>query len=458
MKSPNISSAAKPAPAAAMNIRYCRSKMTNPVRQNSINKLWFENEDSQQQLACYSRQLVQRKRFHNPRATPTSMRWSALFIASLVTLSMAGYQADAQTRIVGPSDSVLVVISDFDLNGNPQGIDRYEGSEFVVFRTSRDEVGEAHPEIVETGASTGLFEFKIQLETDERACRLDLLGDPRFAAKGGSDPSVGVCPGDVLLVQYEDNRGADGRSALVDYVFEVKSWNPEFTADRISYAAGDRIAVDIHDPDANRDPDVADSLNDVRVFSDSDPAGRQFSAIETERNTGIFRLTFLTSLQNQNSAIQVKSSDEVTVQYVDDFPDDFSAFQEEKRFNYVIALSATAEEGVLTTSAPLVRTEEFISSGALFVGQQVTLTTEVTSSSERDEVPFVAIMEIRDAAGVTVSIGWQSGTVQPQTGAEIGMSWVPEGPGNYELRTFLISDMLNPVILSSVSSSEVTVT
>ena len=386
------------------------------------------------------------------------MRSLALLVAPLVVLSVAGYHADAQARIVGPSDSVRVVISDWDLNANPQGIDRYEESEIVVFRTSRDEVGEAHPEIVESGASTGLFEFTIQLETDERACRLDLLEDPRFAAVGGSDPSVGVCPGDVLLVQYEDNIGADGRSTVVDYVFEVQSWNPEFTTDRTSYYAGDRITVNIQDLDANRDPDLADSLRDVRVFSDSDPAGRQFSAIETGRNTGIFRLTFLTSLQNQNSAIQVNYDDEVTVQYIDDFPADFSAFQEEKRFSYVIAFGATTEDGVLTSSAPAVRTDEPISSGNLLVGQQVTLTTVVTSSFERDTVPFVAIMEVRDAAGVTVSLGWQSGTAQPQGHPELGMSWVPERPGNYELRTFLISDLLSPRILSNVTSATVTVT
>ena len=385
------------------------------------------------------------------------MRSAALIIAPLVVLSVAGYHVEAQERIVGPSDNVIVVISDFDLNGNPRGIDRYEGSEFVVFRTSRDEVGEAHPEIVETGASTGLFEFTIKLETDERACRLDLLDDPRFEAQGGSDPSVGVCPGDTLLVQYKDNRGADGKSTLVDYVFEVKSWNPEFTTDRASYSAGDRITVNILDPDANRDPDVADSLRDVRVYSDSDPADRQFSAIETGRNTGEFRLTFLTSLQNQDSSVRVKNIDEVTVQYLDDFPADFSAFQEEKRFNFVIAFAPT-EQGVLASSAPTVIAEVPDGSGILSVGQQVTLTTDVSSSSQQDEIPFVAIIEIRDAVGVTVSIGWQSGTARPQGTAELGMSWVPELPGNYELRTFLVSDLRNPRILSSVSSSSVTVT
>ena len=178
------------------------------------------------------------KTFINQADKKFCMRLLALLFALVLISGLAGYNAEAQARIVGPSDRVQVLISDWDLNANPKGVDRYDEPEFMVFRTSRGDVGEAHPDIVETGANTGLFVFTVHLETDELACRLDLLEDPRFAAEGGSDPSVGVCPGDLLLVQYEDNRGADGEEALVDYVFEVQSWNPEFTTDRAVYALG----------------------------------------------------------------------------------------------------------------------------------------------------------------------------------------------------------------------------
>jgi hypothetical protein len=382
-----------------------------------------------------------------------------LLSLSLFSLGMAGNHAAAQERIVGPSDTVRVVISDWDLNANPRGVDRYEEPEFVVFRTSRDEIDEVHPDIVETGPSTGLFEFSIQLETDERACRLDLLADPRFAAEGGSNPSVGACPGDTLLVQYEDNLGADGRSGLVEYVFEIRSWNPEFTTDKSTYFAGDRISVNIYDPDANRDPDVADTLHDLRVYSESDPAGRQFSAVETGRSTGVFRLTFTTSLETQGNSILVRDgNEEVTVQYTDEFPQDFTAFQEVKRFNFVMTIGAIPDNGSLALSQPATTSMESLgNSSQLAVGQQATLVTDVTSSFERNEVPFVAIMEVRDADGVTVSLGWQTGDVHPSSKIGVGMSWIPRDPGTYDIRTFLVSDLLSPVVLSPVSTSKVTV-
>jgi hypothetical protein len=426
--------------------------MINHVWQNSINKLWLAYGSSQQ---CPG--YAAGKTFINGTTNHICMRPLALLVALIFVFSIAGYQSEAQSRIVGPSDSVRVVISDSDLNGNPKGVDDYEDPEFVVFRTSRDEVGEAHPDIVETGTSTGHFEFRIQLETDERACRLDLLEDPRFAAEGGSDPSVGVCPGDVLLVQYEDNKGADGRSTLVDHVFEVKSWNPEFTTDRDMYSPGDRITVNIFDPDANRDPDVADSLRDVRVYSESDPAGRQFSAIETGRDTGQFRVSFSTSIQTQGNAILVKDHEEVTVQYIDDFPADFTALQEEKRFSFVMAIGGSTEEGGVTPSEPTVRNAKSGITGELLAGQQAILSTEISSSFQKEELSFVAILEVRDSSGVTVSIGWQSGSLPAQGQTEVGMSWLPKDPGNFQVRTFLISDLLSPQVLSEVASTMVTV-
>lgn len=374
----------------------------------------------------------------------------------LAMILAAGVQhASAQARIIGPSDVVVVVISDWDLNGNPLGVDRYDDPEFVLFRTSRDEVGEAHPEIVETGASTGLFEFRIELETDVLACRLDRLDDKRFEATGGSDPSVGACPGDVLMVRYEDNMGAGGRPEVVDYIFEVRSWNPEFTGDQPSYSAGERVTVEIYDLDANRNPDVSDSLRDVRVFSESDPAGQQFSAIETGRNTGVFRLSFMTSSEVQGNAILVRGVEEVTVLYTDDYPEDFSQFQEEKQFSFVMIIGDNPGEGSLTPSSPVViagSTAETISTG-----QQVTLSTQISSSFTMAAFPFVAMMEVRDSAGVTVALGWQASRIQPQGQTEVGMSWIPDFHGEFEVRTFLISDLQNPQILSQVASSAVTV-
>ena len=190
-------------------------------------------------------------------------------------------------ELVGPGTKVTVLIADGGLDANPNRIDEYEAEdvELVTIATDRGEVGEAVPDLEETGQNTGIFTFELQLVTDGQACDDDDLGDAEFEAQGGSDPSIGVCPGDVLSIEYEDPFGEDAFSSSV----EIRSWDPEFVADKDSYSPGDRFIIDITDPDANRDPDIADSIRDIRVSSESDQVGEEFTALETGEDTGVFR-------------------------------------------------------------------------------------------------------------------------------------------------------------------------
>jgi hypothetical protein len=111
----------------------------------------------------------------------------------------------------------------------------------------------------------------------------------------------------------------------------------------------------------------------------------------------------------------------------------------------------------LTPSEPTVRNVKSGITDELLAGQQAILSAEISSSSQREELSFVAILEVRDSSGVTVSIGWQSGSLSAQGQTEVGMSWLPEDPGNFQVRTFLISDLLSPQVLSEVASTMVKV-
>lgn len=48
------------------------------------------------------------------------------------------------------------------------------------------------------------------------------------------------------------------------------------------------------------------------------------------------------------------------------------------------------------------------------------------------------IVEVRDADadGVSVLLDWQSGTVEAGKSVQVGVPWIPEYAGTYELRTF----------------------
>jgi hypothetical protein len=90
------------------------------------------------------------------------------------------------------------------------------------------------------------------------------------------------------------------------------------------------------------------------------------------------------------------------------------------------------------------------------VGQQVVLTTTVTNNID-DELPFVALVEVRDSSGITIFLAWQTGVMDAGDRNEVGLSWTPEEAGDYVVRTFVISNLSNPQVLSDVVTTNITV-
>lgn len=70
-------------------------------------------------------------------------------------------------------------------------------------------------------------------------------------------------------------------------------------------------------------------------------------------------------------------------------------------------------------------------------------------------MPFTALIEVRSSIGVTQYIGWQSGVLQGADRAEIGVSWTPSFGDNFEVRSFVVSDLQTPLMLSGVSTSQI---
>jgi hypothetical protein len=368
---------------------------------------------------------------------------------------------EVSPELVGPATEIVVLITDTDLDQDASSSEDYNPDDpnsddfFVTFRSDRDEVGEAAPDLEETGPNTGVFMFTIELVTDEQACEDDDLDADEFDAEGGNEPQIGACPGDLLAIAYEDEITASGGGDTVSAVVEVKSYDPEFVADKDAYAVGDKITITISDPDANRNPDIADSLTDIRTFSDSDQVGEEFSALETGPNTGVFRLSFATSESSTGGAITVDSGDTVTIEYTDDYPADFEEEENDKDFQFsVLVGEGGGEVGVAT---PAVEDASGNPVPEITVGKQVILTTTLSNQNAGSQ-PFVALVEVRDSNDVTTYLAWQTGTLSANGSADIGLSWTPEFAGSYEVRSFAISSLSNPQILSDIAESTVSVT
>jgi hypothetical protein len=363
-------------------------------------------------------------------------------------------------ELVGPGTEITILIVDSDLNQDPDSTDDYDPGDvedLVEVKTDRDEVeGDEIPGLDETGPDTGVFEFTILLlpgTADE--CADEDVGDPQTV--DGSEMEMGACPGDLLSLTYEDQNDANGNSRVVSEIVEISSWDPEFAADKDSYNVGDRATITIADPDANTDPDIADSLRDISVTSDTDVVGEELSALETGADTGVFRLSFSLVSSATGGGISVTRGDTVSIEYTDEFPADFEQEEEDKDFVFEISVGGEGAGRDATTPSPP-RAED-VSGGELdevTAGQQVVLTTSVTNNINDDQ-PFVALIEVRDSNGITVFIGWGTGVLNPSDQSTVGVSWTPQDPGDYEVRTFVIDDFDSPQVLSDVQTSDLTV-
>jgi hypothetical protein len=361
--------------------------------------------------------------------------------------------------LVGPGTEVTVIVVDSDLNEHPDGKDVIDADDTVEFRTDRNEVGKDNTvDMEETGANTGVFQFTVQLITDQNDCADDDLGATKYdATSSGDEGEIGACPGDLFSVKYTDEQNADGQKTTVSKVVEISSWDPEFAADKDSYNIGDKAVITISDPDANRDSDVADTLRDIRVTSDTDQVGEEISAIETGKDTGVFKLSFALTGSATSGGVEVKSGDTVSVRYTDDFPADFVDNEEDKDFQYTFTVgTGPVGDNSFTPTPPSLKDVTGNDLSSVTAGQQVILSTTVVNNLDRSQ-PFAAIVEVRDSSGVTIFLAWQTGTLNQAGQTQVGLSWMADNPGDYTVRTFVISDLNNPQILSKVMESHITV-
>jgi hypothetical protein len=67
------------------------------------------------------------------------------------------------------------------------------------------------------------------------------------------------------------------------------------------------------------------------------------------------------------------------------------------------------------------------------------------------------LVEIRDENDLTIYMSFLIGTLNPNAVSEMGISWTPQYVGEYEVRSFAITNFTKPEILSLQAVTRVTV-
>ncbi len=91
------------------------------------------------------------------------------------------------------------------------------------------------------------------------------------------------------------------------------------------------------------------------------------------------------------------------------------------------------------------------------VGEAIGIKTEI-SSNVNENITFAYLIQIKDSGGFTLFLTWLDGiTIKPEEVVEPSIFWIPDTAGELEIEVFVWQNIKNPVPLSEVKSTTITV-
>jgi hypothetical protein len=90
------------------------------------------------------------------------------------------------------------------------------------------------------------------------------------------------------------------------------------------------------------------------------------------------------------------------------------------------------------------------------VGKQIQIAADIENNQDIEQ-NFAYIVQIQDENGVTVSLAWLTGQLQPAQSFSPAISWIPGEAGTYEATIFVWESIDNPSALSPTLSLQINV-
>jgi uncharacterized repeat protein (TIGR01451 family) len=228
---------------------------------------------------------------------PGSLMYAVTAVLGGVTATLT-----ATTPII-PTDSILITITDNDLNRDTTTVQTYS----II--DSSLATGEVETfTITETGINTGIFTKKIAT----------IFG---ISAGTNNDGVFNVEAGDTLRVTYRDSVQLNGSSATLTAFTRVNGGSTGTITATTPITPTDSILITITDADLNRDSTTVQTYS-IRDSSVATGEVETFTITETGVNTGIFTKMIatifgLTAGTNNDGVFNVKANDTLRVTYRD---------------------------------------------------------------------------------------------------------------------------------------------
>jgi hypothetical protein len=367
-------------------------------------------------------------------------------------------QVELDRSAYGSDSFVYVFIEDQDANLNPT-----ERDEFTVDPDNAPngdllalDGGSIENSIIfsETGDNSARFEGRYELGAsitfDTESLVLTLFDKANYDDTLDADENDSSSTDEVSF-SIGDTDGS------IDVGGGETTWDAELFSDSDTLAHGGNVTITLEDPDANSDSGIVDSIDLNVSFANRSAT---IAAAETGQNTGMFEVTLKLDSDGvlDGTQLDLEQGDVLTVVYVDERPADYElrlgrGEDTQKEFALEIDVVSEMSEGAPTSLAPPSAARVGDSDAPLLAGGQLGLSTVIENNAGTEQ-PFVAFIEVRDASGITLYLAWQSGSLAPSSSAPIEVSWTPELAGEFEIRTFAVSDFSGDV-LSEVATTSI---
>jgi len=291
----------------------------------------------------------------------------------------------------------------------------------------------------ELSPDAGVFETLIRLTPNQNEWPADLV----------------VQRDDTVFVDFSSEGGSTTSGVGIDFNSSMVVF------DRVQYNT-EQAKVFVLDIEENKVSNAIDTV-ELMVWSTSDVKGLKLTLKEIGTNIGIFEGTLsFTKDQSSGTALKVTSADVITAKYTDKTlpppaKKDETKVETKDLFAAALIGQKNIEPDIRPATGPEIVDQLGNALASIQLGQVAIIQDNVMNKQNTNQ-KFAYIVLIKDNDGITVSLSWITGELQPSVTFKASQSWVPEQAGEYTVEVFVWESIENPVPLAPSKSVPVTVT
>ena len=307
----------------------------------------------------------------------------------------------------------------------------------------------------ETDVNSGIFTAEVILTGFAHDANGDGNIDtvPRTTGTGPTNGFLEVDRDSSVTISFEFTDGV----VLVESVpISLNQGSISFLKENI--LSDTSIMIRVIDPDMNLNPEALDHIQ-IHMSSDSDSAGIEVKGIETSESSGSFIATVSLSqtLSSSGNRLHALPGDKISAKYNDyTLPKPFSKSDYLQIETFAIVDSSIPPLERLT-SLPITFSDSFANHLESFSANTQLQIVGTLQNDQEYKQKFVYLFQVKNADNSVESISWIQGELSSKQSLDVSQSWLPKKPGIYHVETFVWSSLNDPMPLSDLMSTSITV-